>query len=1346
MRKFSVFVFLLIVISSQLKAQSYNFRHYQVEQGLSYNSVFNILQDSKGFMWFATKDGLNRFDGYSFKIFRSNPSDPKALGSNVTTAVFEDTDGVLWVGTSKGLYRYNDTTEIFSPVTATLGTYVSKLKEDPDKNICFISDAKLFSYNKAKNTVRPYAKIQDFDVSAFIFTDDGTLWVSSRAGVLKRYHAVKDNFDSFDVFKNSAPVNAHYIDALYYTRSNSILIGTSHQGVKLFDLKTLSYKDILTFNPDNTSIYAKDFIHYGGDQYWIATESGIFVYHLKSGEYVNLKKNPNDPYAISDNAVYTFAKDREGGVWAGTYFGGVNYYPKPFTSFDKYFPNKGAGSLSGNAVREIKKDRYGNLWVATEDAGLNKLNLSTGKVTRFLPDGSAGSISHTNIHGLLAVNNELWIGTYEQGLDVMEISTGKVIRHYDKGKGVHQLKSNFIDCIYQTRNGEILLGSSYGLYRYNTQSDDFSQVPEFPLNFHYMSILEADDGTIWAGTINSGLVYYNPKTKEKGTYKSIQGKDNSISDDFINSLFIDDDKTLWVTTENGLNRFNTQEHTFKRYSTEDGFPSNVMYRVEQDLARNLWVSTTKGLVRFNPKNKHIKLYTTANGLLSDQFNYNSSFRDTSGKIFFGSVNGMIGFNPDSFIKNNIVPPVYITGFQVFNQELVIGAEDSPLKKSITFTDRIVLDHDQSTFSIDFAALGYTDYEMAEYAYKLEGVDQEYTHLKKNRKVFYTRLSPGTYTFLVKGANSSGTWNEDARKLVIEIRPPFWLSYWAYMVYVLFLSAAIYYVVAYLNRRTRIRHKRRMDELRNQAAHEIYEAKIEFFTQITHEIRTPLTLIKGPLETVINKYDPEPEVMGYLLTMEKNADRLLNLTNQLLDFRKIESKDYQLSLTQTNVSELIRDNFLRFRSAAKEKGIEFRIDLPDHPFYALADSEALNKIVSNLFSNAVKYAHRSVSVLLGMSKEEGVVVIAVKNDGYLIPEEMREQIFNSFFRLQETANEVGTGIGLALARSLTHLMGGSLALKPDTANLNVFELRLPAYHSNPTAEATEYTAEPLEHIAAGINKDLQAFKVEEPEDLPSSIVTTLDEKPLILLVDDNSEILRFLIKELSGRYTCITAANGAEALELIRQHAVHLIVSDVMMPVMDGFELCRTIKTDLNYSHVPIILLTAKSNHQSKIEGLETGADAYIEKPFSPAHLQAQINSLLSNRNHLKDYFARSPLVHLKSMAHSKPDELLLEKLNEFIQKNLSNTSMDVDQLAETLNMSRATFYRKIKSVSNLSPNELINISRLKKAAALLLESEYSIRQIAAMTGFTSQAQFSRSFSKQFGTTPSAYSNPKYGIE
>ncbi|HKZ66421.1 MAG TPA: two-component regulator propeller domain-containing protein [Chitinophagaceae bacterium] len=1040
--KTTILAALLLIVTS-IAGQSYYFRHYQVENGLSNNAVICSAQDKKGFLWFGTKDGLDRFDGYSFKIFRNDPDEKGSIGSNFIHSLYVDPNDVLWVGTEKGLYRYNATTESFTLLVTPFTEQITDIQMDAAGNLWFISNFNLFKYTEAENKMFHFTLNNYFETTSICTLPDGSVWVSTPSGLLKKYNAAINSFSEYDVFSHSPKTVSTWIERLYGTRDGNMLIGTSNQGVKLFQTATGTYKDILTYNVDKTEIFARNFVQTSDNECWIATESGIFIYNLKTGTTINLHKDYSNPYSISDNAVYTFCKDKEGGIWAGTYFGGISYYPKQPLTFHKYFPEEGKNSLSGNVVREIHQDQYGSLWIGTEDAGLNKFDKATGLFKPFKPTGNKEGISYTNIHGLLATGNELWIGTFEHGLDVMNIQTGKVVRHYSKGSGGHSLKSNFIHCISQSGNGEIMLGTTIGAYMYNRDRDNFSALPGMPLYNWYSSILKDDQGTIWAATYGNGVNYYNTKTKKGGNFRYEAQNKNSLSSDRVNSLFQDSYKNLWLATEGGLCRFDPKTNSFKRYTTKNGLPTNFILSLLEDDKKNLWISTSKGLLCFNPRTTQAIVYTTTNGLLNDQFNFSSAYKDLQGRMYFGSVKGMISFHPDEFIKNNYSPLVYITGFQVNNKELAINKNGSPLTRSITYTEKINLKHNQSTFSIDFASFSYSAPEMSEYAYKMEGLDQDWTYLKTNRKAYFTELSPGTYTFKVKAANSSGDWNVRESNLIIEILPPWWASTTAYFFYAALALFIIYYLTRNYHRRIKEKNRRKIEQLEIAKEKELYEAKMEFFTNVAHEIKTPLTLIKGPLEKVVKKAGGIPEIKDSLRIMEKNTSRLVDLTNQLLDFRQTEIRGFSLNFTKQNITELIEDNFISFKPLAEQKDLQFTMSPLPQKLFAFIDAEAFNKILTNLFSNAVKYASTKVELcLLPVKKDDKTFTIEIKNDGYLIPFEMKEKIFEPFFRLKETEKQKGTGIGLALSRSLAQLQKGVLDLKESENNMNVFSLTMP----------------------------------------------------------------------------------------------------------------------------------------------------------------------------------------------------------------------------------------------------------------------------------------------------------------
>lgn len=1043
--KFGVICITIALLAGcpSLFGQGYYFRHYQVENGLSNNTVFCSLQDSKGFMWFGTKDGVNRFDGINFKVFRPDPADPHSLGNNFVYCIQEDARGVLWIGTREGLYRYNAPTESFSYVPNSRFSDTRDIASDNKGNLWFIVGMKLFRYNEQTDSIPELINKGDSWISAICVSAQGQLWAATDKGQLQSYDAQYQPNATYSLFDQSRPSPSHWIEDIFDTGQGYILIGTSNQGIKCFDTRQHTYKDILTYNADKTEVYGRDFAHYGGDEYWIATESGVYIYNLKQGTYTNLRKKFNDPYSISDNAVYSLCRDKEGGIWAGTYFGGVNYYPHQYSSFQKFYPDNTGHSISGNAVREVCADQLGNLWIGTEDGGLNKLQQSSGKITHYLPDGTRSGISYSNIHGILPVGNELWIGTFEHGLDVMDIRTGKVIRHYAGGGGASSLRGNFILTLHQLRSGEILAGTPLGLFRYVKAGDHFMAVAEAPGDNFIYSIVEDHNGMIWLATIGNGVLYYNTKTGMRGHLLHDSANINSLPSNIVNNVFEDSRQLLWFATEGGgLCRYDQASKQFRRYTTRDGLPSDFVFKVLEDSKGHLWVSTSRGLTCFDPLTGSMKVYTRANGLLSDQFNYSSGFKDKDGRMYFGSVRGLISFNPDEFTTNNFVPPVYITGFQVNHKELPIGQPGDLLGQSIIQTRQITLPYDASTFSIDFAALSYTAPEMTEYAYKMEGLDRNWTYLTANRKVYFTGLASGTYEFTVRAANSSGAWNSTVTQIQIRILPPWWLSPWAYLAYSVLITFVILYLVRNYHRRTQEKNERRMELLEHEKEKELYQSKIEFFTNVAHEIRTPLTLIKGPLEKVIRKAGDVPDLHNNLRIMERNTDRLVDLTNQLLDFRQTETRGFSLSFTPVNISELLEETYSNFKPLAEQHNLQFTLDMPEQPLHSQADADALNKIFSNLFSNAVKYAANRVYIQLLPVLSQGYYTIGVLNDGYLIPIDMKEKIFEPFVRLKRTEKTKGTGIGLALARSLAQLHKGELYLAEPVDNMNNFVLKLP----------------------------------------------------------------------------------------------------------------------------------------------------------------------------------------------------------------------------------------------------------------------------------------------------------------
>jgi len=1307
----------LLVLSHvyKLQGQEFYFKKYKVENGLSHNTVLSSLQDERGFLWFGTKDGLNRFDGYSFKVFQYDSENPKSLGSNFVECLHEY-QGKLWIGTDSGLFSYDERYENFEAVEASMNLPVLDIDHDDEGNLWFVSGTSLTKYEvKTKKTTRFEAESY-FHVEDITRSTQGGIWAVND-NFLYRYDSETNSFKTIEIQIEKGSVIPLQVSKVFSLDASTLLLGTQNNGAISFDISTETTKSLMpdTENP----LYVRDFSIKNTNELWMATESGLYIYNLQNGFFKNLKKSYNDPYAPSDNALYSLTLDDEKGMWVCSYFGGINYYPKQYTHFNKYFPKPGENSISGNAVREIQKDTYGNLWIGTEDAGLNKLNPKTGIFTNFGPSESDRTLSHYNIHAILPRDNNLWVGTFEHGLDIMDISTGEVVKHYAKGDG-HGLSSNFVYALYEDDSKNIFTVTASGIQSYNFEKDSFTNLDAFAEDTFFTAFMKDTEGVLWAGTYWGGLYTFNPKTKKKRVFKHDNNNPNSISGNGINNIFQDSREGIWITTESGLSFYQVDTNDFKTYSTKDGFPSNVFYSIIEDENGKLWISTSNGLVEFDPETDEKIIYTKANGLLSDQFNYNSAFKDTDGTLYFGSVAGLVSFNPSSFSENTYRSPIFVTSLQINNKEVKVSDKDSPLQQSVIQADKIELKPDESSFSIDFAALGYTAPETTEYWYKLDGLDDDWVNLKRKHDVSFTQLPAGNYTFKTKALNNNGVWSLESSPLQIKVLPVFWKSNLAYFLYLSLAVISFFLGFRLYHKQIKAKNIQRIRQLNNRKEKEIYEAKIEFFTNISHEIRTPLTLIKSPLEKVLQKVQESPAIKENLSIIEKNTNRLLDLVNQLLDFRKTENERMDLTFVETNISELLQSTFDRFREAIVDKEVDFEMNLGKKDVYAFVDAEALRKIFSNLFGNAIKYANKKVQIML--NSDENRLELSLKNDGNLIPTPLKDKIFEPFYRVSGAENQTGTGIGLALARSLTEMHQGSLTLDTSNGTMNSFVLKLPIHQEK------EFNIRP---------KTEKQFKSETPT-LKDNFVD--NGRTSILLVEDSEDLLDFIAKELIEDYAVLKALNGENALQLLEEENIQLIISDVMMPGMDGFTLCKNVKTNLETSHIPLILLTSKSAMAAKMEGLESGADAYIEKPFSMKHLKVHIANLIENRRHVMEHYASSPLAHIRSIANTKTDETFIKKLDEVIYENMGDHDLNVETLAEFMHMSRSTLYRKIKDMSNLSPNELINITRLKKSAELLKSGKYRIFEVAEIVGYNSATSFGRNFQKQFEMTPSEYIN------
>lgn len=1312
---------LLCMLTSRAENEGmrYYFRTWDIRSGLSQNTVNAILQDQSGMMWFGTKDGLNRFDGLSFRVFKTGNSD---LGNDYITALHEANDGRIWIGTDGGVYVYTPEKESFVPFTrkskegVSIRRTVTQISSDARGRVWIASDDEgLFCYDALRDELtNPLLHLRQKEhlanVTRFWFDSNDTLWLSLYAANLcystDGLHTLKPFRDA----EGKETFDEDIINAQIDASPQRRFVGSSH-GLTEIDLSTRRVRRILT-------AYVRSLCLKSNTELWVGTENGLYIYNLANGHTTHiLSPGEEDPYSLADNAIYALSRDREGGMWIGSYFGGVNYYPHQYTYFEKYYPHDGIDYL-GRRVREFCPGHDGTLWIGTEDKGLFHFFPETGKIEPFTHPAIG-----KNVHGLCLDGDELWVGTFSEGLSRVNLRTHQV-HHYQKGLAPNTLNANDIFTICKTSKGGLLIGTTSGLLRYNRATDDFTRIPELANVFvHYL--LEDHTGNVWAATYSNGLFCYDAKRHTWTNFSDHrQGISVFLPYNKMISIYEDSRHRLWFMTQGaGFFRYDPPGKKFVRYDMSDGFPSNIIYRMVEDDAHNLWLTTGNGLVCFNPDNGSKRIYTTANGLLSNQFNYQSGYKDKNGYLYMGSIDGFIRFDPATFVVNMQVPPIRITDILWFNKRIPVAQPGSPLKQGIPFADRLTLRYDQNSFTLHVAALSYQAPEMNRLIYKLSGVDKEW-HDVHDGTITYSNLPYGTHVFHLKGSNSDGVWNVEERTLEIQILPPFYLSGWAYFVYWLLAIGTVVQVIRYFYAKTRRRHRRALEKLEHEKERELYTAKVEFFTNVAHEIRTPLTLIKSPLENVLKGNELPDNVRGDLEIMDLNAQRLLNLVNQLLDFRKTESDGFRLTFVRCNISHIVSQTYMRFTPIARQQQVEFTLDCPKD-IQASVDREAFTKVVSNLLNNAVKYTKTYVHVSLSVHKDH--FTLTVSNDGKRIPEHVRGNIFKPFiqYRDENARKTSGTGIGLALARSLTELHGGTLNMD-DAAPDNTFVLTLPLTHAQ-TLDIGQAPTKELPRPTPETNKATLATTSATDQGQPPHYT--------VLVVEDNADMQAFIGQLLASDYRVLTAPDGLQALDVLHEHTVNLVISDVMMPEMDGFMLCERIKMKVETSHIPVILITAKTTLQAKLEGLKLGADAYIEKPFSVEYLKVTVANLLKSREKLQETFTHSPLAQTNSIAQTQEDEKFLQALNDFIMQHMQDPEFKLDDIAERMNMSRSSLNRKIRGILDMTPNDYLRLARLKRAAMILKNGECKVNEVCYAVGFNTPSYFTRCFVKQFGMLP-----------
>jgi ligand-binding sensor domain-containing protein/signal transduction histidine kinase/DNA-binding response OmpR family regulator len=1348
-----------------------------------YNYVRCILKDYKGYMWFGTSDGLIRYDGVNIYVYENDPDLPFSLNHNTVNSIIEDKNHNLWIGTSNGLNKYNREKDNFQGADSINGennplnySYISALFLGNNSQLLVGTLGYGFNILDLTNNILDHfvpdpadpKTISSERITCIQMDKDRNIWIGTQYG-LNLFCEKENGFKHFYNNPNEkSSLSDNHVIRMISDNDGNLWIGTRQGGIN----KAIKGKNGFFFERygkgvNGVGLSSNNIRSLFPDKYghlWIGTEyGGLNRLNLKTGTIAVFQKEKGNNYSLGSNSINSIYGDDQDRIWIGTTNRGIYVIDEKYNKFDVYqqnvFINEG---LTNNDVKGFAEDHNGKIWIATDGGGICRFDPETRSFNKFiLNDDHKNLIENNAVHSIICDSeNKIWIGSWGGGVDILN-NNGTRICNYkikvDKGAG-----NNNVIVLYQDRHGNIWAGTAgSGLFLFNKKTDEFvpisctNDISVLTYTSYISSILLDSGNKLWVGTLN-GVVTLNNYLEGRCVCTGFSPANNNLKfKRYINEVIFEDSKgRIWLgTADKGLNLYCKNDSTFTVFQKKDGLPSNSIKGILEDRECNLWISTDRGISKFNFEKKVFTNYTNEDGLNSNAFYARSCFNSKSGEFYFGCENGFNVFYPENIRKNTVPPPVYFSDFKINNKQESVGSKDSPLKKQISETKEIVLNYDQSSFTIDFVALNYTHALKNQYCYKLEGFDKDWNYIGTNRSASYTNIMPGKYAFLVKGSNNDGIWNNNPVSLIIIINPPYWKTWWALMVYIFLFFAIVYIIVKIWNERIYIKNQLKLEKSAREKERELNDLNLHFFTNISHEFRTPLSLIIAPLEMLLSS--AQATLKEQLMIIYKNAIRLLQLTNNLMDLRKLEDGMTKLKVKNGDLIKLIEDIASDFKVNSEKRNINFKVEAKKNSINGWFDPEKIEIIMLNLLSNAFKYTldNGTIKIVIntlianevevkydikGQNISRNYAEVSVIDNGIGINPDELPFIFDKFYRAKtsEIKKNKGTGIGLALTKGFIELHHGFVFVE-----------------SKPNIETCFIFLLPIEYSAYSENEIvLDQFNYSK-KTIPEQIILSesclgnalikddiiKDGYAEILIVEDNDELRAFLSNELGNEFNVNQADNGKLGIEMAQSVIPDLIVSDILMPEYSGIELCKVIKTDVRTCHIPVILLSAKTTVDEQIEGIETGADAYVTKPFSIHFLVAQIKQLIKSRRELYNHFKTGMYFIPNKMTEKEANQKFLKDAINYILENITDNNLNVEGLADALNLNRSNVYRRLKSLTGLTIIEFIRMVRLKEATKLIETKKYSLSDIAYKTGFTSPSYFTKSFKAQFGKTPSEFS-------
>jgi signal transduction histidine kinase/ligand-binding sensor domain-containing protein/CheY-like chemotaxis protein len=1337
----------LLVLTAVPAAAGLDIERVETIDGPFQGTVNAIVEDRTGFIWLGTTNGLVRYDGYSFRPFRYSPTDSNTISGNHVWSLCEDRSGSLWIGTSgRGLsrlvfsehrftrYRHDPRDEnslagnwevpwVFEDRSGTIwvalwergldrylpqsdgflhrsittldaeGTprgSVHRIAQDGSGRLWIGTRRGLFRLDRPDgdlvsyryDATNPRSLGGDY-VFAIVCDRSGRLWVGSNGGGVSRYRA---DTDDFDVFKHDARDPASLptdgVVAMCADSTGWLWIGTEGEGLVRMHPESGRCERVA---PDERALETVVSLYTDGNGIvWIGTAgSGLYRHHPSKRKFQHVRHDPDHPNGLSSPHVTAVHEARDGSLWVGTVNAGLNHARVGSATFTHYRHEvRDRHSVGSDNITAIAEGADGILWIGTYGGGLSRRDPATGRFQRFVHDpADTTSLADDRVVSLaIDRRGRLWVGTDGSGTTVFDPASGRFDNRAQRaGDSLRDLR-------------------------------------------HVFTLLETTSGAMWVGSWGVGAACVDLATGATTGYRNDPTDPASIGSDIVVSLAEGASGATWLGTwSEGLDRFDPGTQTFEHFTSADGLPGDVIFGIVVDETDAVWVSTSEGLARRDPETKRWRAYDVHDGLQSPEFVRGAYHRGRSGRIYFGGINGLNVFTPGEVLDNPHAPPIVLTSFRIRDREVTLP----PLSPDPATTPRLALSHRENAISVEFAALDYAHAARNRYAYRLEGADEEWVQSGTRRFASYSHLRPGAYTLRVKGSNQDGVWNEDGVALSLIITPPPWRTWWAYTLYTLFAMATVFTLRQREMKRIRLAHELRVQRIEADKLRELDQAKSRFFANISHEFRTPLTLILGPLERLKESRAAAPAVADVEM-MRRNALRLSHMIDQVLDLSKIESASFALNLRQTDVREIARVCAASFTPLAGSHGLDLRLDVPAHSVLARIDAEQIEKCLNNLLSNAVKFTPAGGNVSVRVRAESDAsgrswAILRVADTGVGIPPEAVERVFDRFFQIDDERqpSRRGTGIGLSLTRELVSLHGGTISVESTLGAGAAFTVRLPLAAGDEVAERAG--AERLVSEAAS------AAPAERER-----------EAPLVLVVEDDDDMRAYVRGVLTEVARVVEATGGELGVRMSVEHAPDAVVCDVMMAGVDGFEACRRIKTDPRTSHIPVVMLTARAGEESRLEGLETGADDYIAKPFSAAELRVRVRNLIESRRKLRERFGREVTLMPADIAITPVDANFVERLMAIVNDNLGEPDFNVEAFAREVGMSRMHLHRKIRALTGQSTGEFLRTVRLRQAARLLREGGHTVTEVAYAVGFQTPTYFTKCFREDYGVTPSEY--------